>query len=120
MEGYGTWYAVSEIYVRADMEGRDSTLAMFTILCQVEADLSGCRGIARRQKSDGSGVYFAAFFDVVLLFGLTEFKAQIAWDEDVSPIYSSSGSADGNNYRERKNGNVFVSFSLILHKAQSQ
>lgn len=55
---------------------------MFTILCQVEADLSGCRGIARRQKSDGSGVYFTAFFDVVLLFGLTEFKAQIAWDED--------------------------------------
>jgi hypothetical protein len=84
VEGFGTWYAVSDIYVRADMEGRDSMVAMFTILCQVEADLSSCGCITRRQESDGSGVYYAAFFDLVLLFGLTEFKAQIAWDENVS------------------------------------
>ena len=41
-------------------------------------------------------MYYAAFFDIVLLFGLTEFKVQIAWDEDVShSIYSTSGSAHG-------------------------
>jgi len=69
----------------------ESTLAMFTILCEVEADLSSCGAIIRRQKSDGSGVYYTASFDVVLLIGLTELKAQIAWDEDVSrSIYSSS------------------------------
>ena len=96
MEGFGTWYAVSETHVWVDMEGRDSTLAMFTNLCQVEADLRSCGGITRRQKSDGSGMYYAAFFDIVLLFGLTEFKVQIAWDEDVSHfIYSTSGSAHG-------------------------
>lgn len=55
---------------------------MFTILCEVEADLSSCGGITRRQKFDGSGVYYTASFDVVLLIGLTELKAQIAWDED--------------------------------------
>ncbi|KIJ97286.1 hypothetical protein K443DRAFT_133881 [Laccaria amethystina LaAM-08-1] len=65
-------------------EGRDSMVAMFTILCQVEADLSSCGCITRRQESDGSGVYYAAFFDLVLLFGLTEFKAQIAWDENLN------------------------------------
>jgi len=54
---------------------------MFTLPCRVEADLSS-GAISRCQKSDGSGVYYSASFDVVLLFGLTEFKAQIAWDED--------------------------------------
>jgi len=107
MEGYGTWYALSNIYVGADMEGRDLTVAMFTILCQVEADLSGCGGINRRQKSDGSGVYYADSFNLVLSFGLTEFKVQIAWDEDVShSIYSLSSSAHGG--RERKNGIISV------------
>lgn len=61
---------------------QDAEPAMFTILCEVEADLSSCGGITRRQKFDGSGVYYTASFDVVLLIGLTELKAQIAWDED--------------------------------------
>jgi len=66
---------------------------MFTLPCHVEADLSS-GAIRCWQKSDGSGVYYSANFDVVLLFGLTELKAQIAWDEDVSHlIYSPSGSA---------------------------
>ena len=69
---------------------------MFTILCEVEADLSSCGGVTRRQKFDGSGVYYTASFDVVLLIGLTELKAQIAWDEDVSrSMYSSGGPSHG-------------------------
>ena len=64
---------------------------MFTILCLVEADLSSCGGIIRCQKSDRSGVYYTTNFDVVLLFGLTKFKAQIAWDEDVSRSIYPSG-----------------------------
>lgn len=72
---------------------------MFTILCEVEADLSSCGGVTRRQKFDGSGVYYTASFDVVLLIGLTELKAQIAWDEDVSrSIYSLGGSSHGHYF----------------------
>ena len=59
MEGFGTWYAVSEIYVWIDMEGRDSTLAVFTNLCQVKADLRSCKGVAgrgSRTKGWGEGV----------------------------------------------------------------
>lgn len=61
----------------------DVTLEYFTSLCTIHADTSSvprvpCLGI--------NGIYFRLFFDVVLLCGLTEIKAQISWMEEVSLI----------------------------------
>ena len=35
-------------------------------------------------KVDGKGVFYKLYFNIVLLFGMTELKAQIAWEENVS------------------------------------
>jgi hypothetical protein len=54
---------------------------MFVEVCQVEADISSLPRTAMH------GVFHQLFFEqdlrVVLLFGLTELKAQICWDQDV-------------------------------------
>ncbi|KAG5718638.1 hypothetical protein E4T56_gene16515 [Termitomyces sp. T112] len=61
---------------------------LFTNLCTVEADTSAiCKSLSpqRSLNSRSSGRpqrYFQIAFDVVLSFGLTELKAQIAWKED--------------------------------------
>lgn len=34
-------------------------------------------------------LYYRLYFDIVLLFGLTELKAQMAWMENVSDTFSS-------------------------------
>ncbi|KAF9480732.1 hypothetical protein BDN70DRAFT_832251 [Pholiota conissans] len=49
-------------------------------LCSVEAEFSK---LPRRllQKITGLGTYYRVDFDIVLIFGLTELKAQIAWKE---------------------------------------
>lgn len=57
----------------------------FTVLCRLEADM---RQMARNVNPimDVSGKTFYRFnFHVVLLFGLTELKAHIAWNEGVRP-----------------------------------
>jgi hypothetical protein len=60
---------------------------MFSTLCTVTADtrqmaktLKPCRGV------DG-GQYYRFDHNIILLFGLTELKAQISWMEDVSVIF---------------------------------
>jgi hypothetical protein len=56
---------------------------MFTTLCTISADLSVCaKGLTPRIRNDGIPV-FTAVIKVVMLFGLTEFKAQISWMENV-------------------------------------
>ena len=37
-----------------------------------------------RRKAEGKGVFYEFDFDIALLFGMTELKAQMAWKEDVS------------------------------------
>lgn len=52
----------------------------FSTLCRVTATLPTT--IYRKQQGL-HGYYFEAKFDVVLLFGLTELKAQLSWKENV-------------------------------------
>ena len=54
---------------------------MFTPLCTIYADMSD---VTRkpREGSDGSK-FFVQVYNIVLLCGLTELKAQISWTEDV-------------------------------------
>jgi len=33
-------------------------------------------------KAQGKGIFYRLHFDIVLLFGMTELKAQIAWKEN--------------------------------------
>jgi len=55
---------------------------MYSILCYVEADLSHIQKKAKTSPVD-KGRYYQIVYDVVLLLGLTEMKAYIAWKENV-------------------------------------
>jgi hypothetical protein len=68
-----------------------SNLASFSTLCTIYADLSKLSGTLRPQKSilDRSD-YYEIKFDVIILFGLTELKAQISWKHEVSASFSST------------------------------
>lgn len=57
----------------------------FDTVCVVEADISGIQPV--ESVSPTGDKYYAIAFEIVLLFGLTELKAQIAYKEDVcSPL----------------------------------
>lgn len=67
---------------------------MFSTLCSVEADTSQISKTLQPIRSatvlEGRRrlqVYYKIQFDIVLSFGLTELKAQIAWIEDVSSYF---------------------------------
>lgn len=55
--------------------------ASYAKLCNIEADLSHLP-LTPLRGSQG-GTYYRVDYDVVLLFGLTELKAMIAWKEEV-------------------------------------
>jgi hypothetical protein len=57
---------------------------MFSRLCTVQADMSQIAKVLQPQRGEGGAIYYEHYFDIVLLFGLTEIKAQISWTEDVS------------------------------------
>ena len=54
-------------------------------LCTVEADLSRAPMLPQ-SKAKGKGSFFRVSYDIVLLFGMTELKAQIVWKEKVSVV----------------------------------
>jgi hypothetical protein len=56
------------------------------MLCTIEADLSRVPLIPR-PKASGQGNFYRVDYDIVLLFGMTELNAQIAWKENVSYLY---------------------------------
>jgi hypothetical protein len=67
----------------------DAMLDMYSTLCYIEADTSQiCRTLKPRRSSGAGRPYYSIHYDVIVLFGLTELKAQIAWQEQVrSPIH---------------------------------
>lgn len=56
---------------------------LFTDVCTVQADTSKATE-SLRPKLGPDGFYYSLSFDIILLFGLTELKAQISWMENVS------------------------------------
>jgi hypothetical protein len=59
---------------------------MFVTLCTVIGDTSiAAMSLAPETRSDGTE-YFRQNFDIVLLFGLTELKAQLSWKENVGSL----------------------------------
>lgn len=55
---------------------------MFSTLCTVQADTSGITQDLAMETGRGGQRYYTIKFDVVLLFGLTELKAQLQWVEN--------------------------------------
>ncbi|TFK20828.1 hypothetical protein FA15DRAFT_707733 [Coprinopsis marcescibilis] len=53
----------------------------YSTLCKVEVDLSQMGKALGPHKGAGGHMYYKADFDIVLLFGLTELKAQLSWKE---------------------------------------
>ena len=62
-----------------------TTTGNYTKLCTIDVDLSYLP-LAPRKKPSSNANYFRLDYDIVLLFGLTELKAQVAWKEGVSHI----------------------------------
>ncbi|KAH9485815.1 Heat shock 70 kDa protein 12B [Psilocybe cubensis] len=64
----------------AEPRWKDVDTANYTKLCTIEIDLSNVP-LSPRSKPNSAGVYYRLDYDIVLLFGLTELKAQVAWKE---------------------------------------
>jgi hypothetical protein len=56
------------------------------MLCTIEIGLSQLPS-RPQPKATGSGAFYEVDYDIVLLFGMTEFKAQVAWKENVSYLH---------------------------------
>ena len=65
----------------------------FSTLCFVRADLSPLTASARVMTGPGGKKYWTIVFSIEIHFGLTEFKARIKWNDDVSvvPVTSNVG-----------------------------
>ena len=81
----------------------------YTKLCTIDVDLSRAP-MVRRPKATGKGHIHRVGYDVILLFGMTELKAQVAWKEKVSgPACCSDIGLDFLRvvFREKRNGELF-------------
>ena len=54
---------------------------LYTPMCTVYADTTK---VARIPKHGPDGIYYEQDFEIILLCGLTELKAQVGWIENVS------------------------------------
>ena len=60
---------------------------MFSTLCTVTADTRQMANLLQPHYGMNGVLYYRLDYKVVLLFGLTELKAQISWMENVSVIF---------------------------------
>lgn len=67
------------------------TQACFTTLCNVSANTSQLVRSLCPLRAPGGGVYYHFDYDIVLLFGLTELKAQISWMHEVRIVIVLNG-----------------------------
>ena len=56
---------------------------MYSQVCIIEVNLSHLANVQENKRRGLKGTYYRLDYDVVLLFGLTEFKAQLVWKEKV-------------------------------------
>lgn len=60
---------------------------MFTSMCSIKVDLEDLtKTLKPRTATNKNGledIYYTINFDIALLFGLTEFKASVIWQENV-------------------------------------
>ena len=80
-----TWYNLGSL-----MPGLIPQLDMYKPLCTVVADTSQATKALKSRTTTAGKTYYRQDFDVVLLLGLAELKAQISWMEDVSAFSNFS------------------------------
>jgi len=61
---------------------RDIEPDMYTKICSIEMDLSHLPLVAQPRLNGEPGMFYEIEYETVLMFGLTELKAQIAWKEN--------------------------------------
>lgn len=79
-----TLVCLSHMYTASNLSHVDFTLGRpenYTQLCNIVTDLSHVP-LSPMTNPDGE-VYYRIYYDIVLLFGLTEMKALVAWKEKV-------------------------------------
>lgn len=94
MDGRRCWWApISVTYsVVASLNKLSALIAeRYSTLCKVNVDLSKMGKALGPYKGADGRIFYKANFDIVLLFGLTELKAQVCWKEKVSWGFRSSG-----------------------------
>ncbi|KAG2128061.1 hypothetical protein BD769DRAFT_1356651 [Suillus cothurnatus] len=73
----------------------------YSTLCVVRADLSLLSGSAEPKHGKNGKTYWTIVFSVEIHFGLTEFKARIKWNDNVSVFFSYMCQINCDNIRER-------------------
>ncbi|KAG6332939.1 hypothetical protein ID866_6155 [Astraeus odoratus] len=69
-----------------DPQWTDEEPDSFKELCTIRADVSRAANALCPQTSPDGNTYYQIAFDVIILFGLTELKAQISWMENVCDL----------------------------------
>ena len=59
---------------------------MCTITAQLDELVKGLRPRVTTNNEGKSETYYCVEYDIAFLFGLTEFKASVIWDENVSVL----------------------------------
>ena len=72
-------------------DGRTRIQARFTNMCTIVANTSKLVHSLEPQVSPDGMLYYDLEYEVILLFGLTELKAQISWMHEVRVIMPVSG-----------------------------
>ncbi len=80
MEESGHWYVCNFYFCLPDDCHVVVLAENYTRLCTINVDLSQLP-VSTRPKTKGRGVYYTLSYEIVLFFGLTELKAQVAWKE---------------------------------------
>ncbi|KZP28402.1 hypothetical protein FIBSPDRAFT_817256 [Athelia psychrophila] len=69
-----------------DVQWTDMEPEMFSTSCTIEMDMKEMSTAMKARRSPEGTLFYELQFSIVLLFGLTELKAQLCWAEDVRPI----------------------------------
>ncbi len=59
---------------------------MYPVLCNITADTEAVAKLLKLQRRADGKTFFKLEYDIILLFGRTKLKAQIAWEEGVSKL----------------------------------
>jgi len=69
--------------------------------------------LSPRRKSSGKGTYYCLEYDIILLFGLTELEAMVAWKEEVGPLLVLFLTSLFRNFLRVLNGGVQLGLYMI-------
>ena len=72
------------------MADENLTPEQFTDMCEVTADVSELVQSLQPQRAADGSKYYEIRYEIVLLFGLTELKAQIRWMDKVRFVIASN------------------------------